>query len=112
MGMDLYYSSPAGREVWYSVDAHLISAYGFSIVETVRENPKKKTIHFGGIKGQALPIRERYMLYSLVERCLLASIFRVQDLISPRHGLGPQRADAMPPIATTVGPANLKEPWF
>jgi fatty acid synthase subunit beta len=28
-------------------------------VEIVRENPKKKTIHFGGIKGQA--IRECYM---------------------------------------------------
>jgi fatty acid synthase subunit alpha len=37
----------------------LISAYGFSIVEIVRENPKKKALHFGGIKGQA--IRERYM---------------------------------------------------
>ena len=59
MGMDLYKSSPAARAVWDSADAHLISAYGFSIVEIVRENPKKKTIHFGGIKGQA--IRERYM---------------------------------------------------
>jgi len=59
MGMDLYNSSPAARAVWDSADAHLISAYGFSIVEIVRENPKKKTIHFGGIKGQA--IRERYM---------------------------------------------------
>ena len=36
MGIDLYYSSPAGRAVWDSVDAHSISAYGFSIVETVR----------------------------------------------------------------------------
>ena len=59
MGMDLYKSSPAARAVWDSADAHLISAYGFSIVEIVRENPKKKTIHFVGIKGQA--IRERYM---------------------------------------------------
>ncbi|KAF8271214.1 fatty acid synthase [Lactarius quietus] len=59
MGMELYNSSPAARAVWDSADAHLISAYGFSIVEIVRENPKKKTIHFGGIKGQA--IRERYM---------------------------------------------------
>ena len=57
MGMDLYKSFLAARAVWDSVDAHLISAYGFSIVEIVRENPKKKTIHFGGIKGQA--IRER-----------------------------------------------------
>ncbi len=54
MGMDLYNFSPAARAVWDSADAHLISAYGFSIVQ---ENPKKKTIHFGGIKGQA--IRER-----------------------------------------------------
>ncbi|KAI9439787.1 fatty acid synthase [Lactarius indigo] len=59
MGMELYNSSPAARAVWDSADAHLITAYGFSIVEIVRENPKKKTIHFGGIKGQA--IRERYM---------------------------------------------------
>jgi malonyl CoA-acyl carrier protein transacylase len=59
MGMELYNSSPAARAVWDSADTHLISAYGFSIVEIVRENPKKKTIHFGGIKGQA--IRERYM---------------------------------------------------
>lgn len=59
MGMDLYNSSSAARAVWDSADAHLISAYGFSIVEIVRENPKTKTIHFGGIKGQA--IRERYM---------------------------------------------------
>lgn len=57
--MDLYNSSPAARAVWDSADMHLISAYGFSIVEIVRENPKKKTIHFGGIKGQA--IRKRYM---------------------------------------------------
>jgi fatty acid synthase subunit alpha len=36
----------------------LISAYGFSIVEIVRKNLKKKTIHFGGIKDQE--IRECY----------------------------------------------------
>lgn len=59
MGMELHNSSPAARAVWDSADVHLISACGFSIVEIVRENPKKKTIHFGGIKGQA--IRERYM---------------------------------------------------
>jgi fatty acid synthase subunit alpha, fungi type len=54
MGMELYNSSPAARAVWDSGDAHLISAYGFSIVEIVCENPKKKTIHFGGIRGQAI----------------------------------------------------------
>jgi fatty acid synthase subunit alpha len=42
MGMDLYNSSTAARAVWDSADAHLISAYGFSIGEIVRENPKKR----------------------------------------------------------------------
>ncbi|KAI0067274.1 fatty acid synthase [Artomyces pyxidatus] len=59
MGMDLYNSSPAARAVWDGADAHLLAVYGFSIIEIVKDNPKKKTIHFGGIKGQA--IRQRYM---------------------------------------------------
>jgi fatty acid synthase subunit beta len=59
MGMDLYNSSPAARAVWEGADAHLLAVYGFSIVEIVKDNPKEKTIHFGGIKGQA--IRQRYM---------------------------------------------------
>ncbi|KAH9963077.1 hypothetical protein BGW80DRAFT_1475673, partial [Lactifluus volemus] len=38
------------------------------LLEIVRENPKTKTIHFGGIKGQA--IRERYMemTYDTIDR--------------------------------------------
>ncbi|KAF7965824.1 hypothetical protein HWV62_41719, partial [Athelia sp. TMB] len=59
MGMDLYASSAAARAVWEGADEHLLAVYGFSIVEIVKENPKEKTIHFGGIKGQA--IRQRYM---------------------------------------------------
>ena len=59
MGMDLYASSPAARAVWDGADAHLLAVYGFSIVDIVKNNPKEKTIHFGGIKGQA--IRQRYM---------------------------------------------------
>jgi acyl transferase domain-containing protein len=43
MGIDLYNSSPAARAVWDSADAHLISAYGFSIVEIVRENTRPST---------------------------------------------------------------------
>jgi len=31
----------------------LLAVYGFSIVEIVKDNPKEKTIHFGGIEGQA-----------------------------------------------------------
>jgi len=59
MGMDLYNNSPAARAVWDGADAHLLAVYGFSIIKIVKDNPKAKTIHFGGIKGQA--IRERYM---------------------------------------------------
>jgi fatty acid synthase subunit alpha len=59
MGMDLYNNSPAARAVWDGADAHLRAVYGFSIIEIVKDNPKEKTVHFGGIKGQA--IRERYM---------------------------------------------------
>ncbi|KAF6759889.1 fatty acid synthetase alpha subunit [Ephemerocybe angulata] len=59
MGMDLYNNSPAAKAVWDGADAHLLAVYGFSILEIVKENPKEKTIHFGGIKGQA--IRQRYM---------------------------------------------------
>lgn len=59
MGMDLYNNSSAARAVWEGADAHLLSVYGFSIIDIVKNNPKEKTIHFGGIKGQE--IRERYM---------------------------------------------------
>jgi fatty acid synthase subunit alpha, fungi type/fatty acid synthase subunit beta, fungi type len=54
MGMDLYGSSPAARAVWDGADEHLLAVYGFSIIQLVRQNPKVKTIHFGGIKGQAI----------------------------------------------------------
>ncbi|KAJ7769033.1 fatty acid synthase, partial [Mycena olivaceomarginata] len=50
MGMDLYNSSPAARAVVGQRRCHLLAVYGFSI---------EKTVHFGGIKGQA--IRRRYM---------------------------------------------------
>ena len=59
MGMELYNSSPVARAVWDAADAHLTSVYGFSIVDIVKNNPKELTIHFGGIKGQA--IRQRYI---------------------------------------------------
>ena len=42
MGMDSYNTTPVAHAVWNSADTHLISAYGFSIVEIVRENPKKR----------------------------------------------------------------------
>jgi fatty acid synthase subunit alpha, fungi type/fatty acid synthase subunit beta, fungi type len=59
MGMDLYSSSPAARAVWDGADEHLLTIYGFSIIELVKQNPKEKTIHFSGIKGQV--IRQCYI---------------------------------------------------
>ena len=64
MGMDLYNSSPAARAVWEGADALLLSVCGFSIIDIVKNNPKEKTIHFGGIKGQA--IREHYMVMTMI----------------------------------------------
>jgi fatty acid synthase subunit alpha, fungi type len=48
MGIDLYSNSPTARAVWEAADGHLLAVYGFSIV---KDNPKEKTIHFGGIKS-------------------------------------------------------------
>ena len=42
----------------------------------------------------------------LVARCPVASIFQVRKLISPRQGLGPQRADTVLLIATTMEPVK------
>jgi hypothetical protein len=68
MGMNLYNASPAARAVWESADAHLLAVYGFSIIEIVKDNLKEKTVHFGGIKGQA--IRQRYidMTYDTMDK--------------------------------------------
>jgi len=68
MGMDLYNSSLVARAVWDSTDAHLISAYSFSIVEIIRENPKEKTIHFSSIKGQAIHKHYMKMTYNMMNK--------------------------------------------
>ncbi|KAK4702957.1 hypothetical protein P7C70_g3267, partial [Phenoliferia sp. Uapishka_3] len=59
MGMELYANSAVARAVWDTADVHLGEVYGFSILEIVRTNPKEKTVHFGGLKGQAT--RQKYM---------------------------------------------------
>jgi fatty acid synthase subunit alpha len=59
MGMALYNESVVARAVWDEADRHLGEVYGFSILEIVRNNPKEKIVHFGGIKGHG--IRQRYM---------------------------------------------------
>lgn len=59
MGMALYNESAVAKAVWDEADRHLGEVYGFSILEIVRNNPKEKIVHFGGIKGHG--IRQRYM---------------------------------------------------
>ncbi|KAG0363748.1 3-oxoacyl-[acyl-carrier-protein] synthase [Podila minutissima] len=68
MGMALYDSSPVAKAIWQKADRHFLENYGFSILDIVRNNPLKKTIHFGGPKGNA--IRQNYMSmrYDLVEQ--------------------------------------------
>lgn len=68
MGMDLYNTSPAARAVWDGADEHLRAVYGFSILEIVKDNPNDKTVHFGGINGQA--IRQRYMDIPLIRMAI------------------------------------------
>ncbi|KAI8145418.1 fatty acid synthase [Fennellomyces sp. T-0311] len=67
MGMALYASSPVAKDIWDRADEHFMKNYGFSIIEIVRDNPKEKTVHFGGPRGNA--IRQNYMsmTYDVVE---------------------------------------------
>eukprot|EP01062_Namystynia_karyoxenos_P028436 TRINITY_DN21550_c0_g1_i1.p1 TRINITY_DN21550_c0_g1~~TRINITY_DN21550_c0_g1_i1.p1 ORF type:complete len:4167 (+),score=1617.38 TRINITY_DN21550_c0_g1_i1:129-12503(+) len=67
MGMDLYKSSAVARGVWHQAEEHLKRAYGFSILQIVRENPKELTVYFGGKHGAQ--IRENYR----------ALVYQVQD---------------------------------
>ncbi|KAF9438054.1 3-oxoacyl-[acyl-carrier-protein] synthase [Entomortierella beljakovae] len=68
MGMALYDSSPVAKDIWQRADRHFLENYGFSILDIVRNNPLKKTIHFGGPKGNA--IRQNYMSmrYDIVDQ--------------------------------------------
>lgn len=59
MGMALYNSSPVARRIWDEADDMLKDAYGWSIKEIVRNNPKTFTVRFGGKRGRQ--IRENYL---------------------------------------------------
>ena len=65
LGMELYNNSPFARAVWDFAD---LAVYGFSIVEIVKDNPKEKTINFGGIKGQATRSRYMEMTYDTMDK--------------------------------------------
>ena len=60
--------TPAARAVWDAAGAHLLTVYGFSIIEIVKDNPKEKTIHFSGIKGQAIHTRYMEMTYNTMDK--------------------------------------------
>ncbi len=73
--------------VWTSIII-LLAVYGFSIIEIVKDNPKDKTVHFGGIKGQA--IRQRYMdmTYDAMDRdgnVKTLPLFADIDVRTPKH---------------------------
>ncbi|ORX59428.1 fatty acid synthase [Hesseltinella vesiculosa] len=67
MGMALYASSSVAKEIWDRADRHFMENYGFSILDIVRNNPKEKTVYFGGPRGNK--IRQSYMSmnYDVVE---------------------------------------------
>ncbi|KAJ1909732.1 fatty acid synthase alpha subunit Lsd1, partial [Mycoemilia scoparia] len=67
MGMDLYAKSDVARTIWDAADSHMLKAYGFSIIDIVRNNPKEKTIHFGGPKGKEMRDNYRSMTYDTVD---------------------------------------------
>ncbi|KAJ9060861.1 fatty acid synthase alpha subunit Lsd1 [Entomophthora muscae] len=66
MGMALYDSSPVARAIWDKADAHYIKFYGFSILDIVRNNPKQRTVHFGGAKGKLILKNYMDMRYDIV----------------------------------------------
>lgn len=85
MGMELYANSLAACAVWESVDSHLLNVYGFSIIEIVKENPKEKTIHFSGYKGQE--IRQRYMDMTYDIRSVILRVSSSQRSLLRSHSL-------------------------
>ncbi|KAJ3041629.1 3-oxoacyl-[acyl-carrier-protein] synthase [Rhizophlyctis rosea] len=67
MGMDLYQSSTVAREIWDRADVHMLTTYGVSILDIVRNNPKATTVHFGGKKGEAIRKGYMSMTYDVLE---------------------------------------------
>ncbi|THV02954.1 hypothetical protein K435DRAFT_852388 [Dendrothele bispora CBS 962.96] len=88
MGMDLYSSSPAARAVWDGADAHLRAVYGFSILYVVKDNPKEKSIHFGGLRGQEIPQRYMDMSYDALDKdgnVRTLPLFADVDIRTPKY---------------------------
>ncbi|KAL3462080.1 acyl transferase domain-containing protein [Aspergillus heterothallicus] len=59
MGMELYSSSSVAKGIWDEIDQQLYDAYGWSVLNIVRNNPKSLTVYFGGRHGRR--IRQNYL---------------------------------------------------
>ncbi|KAL8830553.1 MAG: hypothetical protein Q9191_001360 [Dirinaria sp. TL-2023a] len=59
MGMALYDTDDAAKTIWDRGDQYMFNLYGFSLLELVRNDPKKMTIYFGGTRGRK--IRSNYL---------------------------------------------------
>ncbi|KAE8395550.1 acyl transferase domain-containing protein [Aspergillus alliaceus] len=74
MGMSLYNTSSSAQALWDNIDNHLYNAYGWSVLDVVKNNPKTLTIHFGGKQGHK--IRQNYL--SITAETVLPDGSRVQ----------------------------------
>ncbi|KAJ1962768.1 fatty acid synthase alpha subunit Lsd1 [Dipsacomyces acuminosporus] len=61
MGMDLYATSAAARDVWDRADKHMARNYGISLLDIVRSNPREQTVYFYGSAGKH--IRQTYLSF-------------------------------------------------
>ncbi|KAJ2739815.1 fatty acid synthase alpha subunit Lsd1 [Coemansia sp. Cherry 401B] len=52
MGMDLYKQSEAARAVWDRASTHMERTYGIPLLDIVRDNPHKHTMHFADEAGE------------------------------------------------------------
>ena len=62
--------------------------YGLSIIELVKENPKEKTIHCGGIKGQTICQRYMDMTYNMMDKdgnVKMLPLFADIDVRTPKY---------------------------
>ncbi|GAB1207340.1 hypothetical protein APSETT445_006055 [Aspergillus pseudonomiae] len=75
MGMELYNRSSSAKELWDEIDAHIYNAYGWSVLDIARNNPKALTIRFGGKHGRK--IRGNYL--SITAERVLPNGDRVQE---------------------------------
>ncbi|KAJ2085938.1 fatty acid synthase alpha subunit Lsd1, partial [Coemansia sp. S142-1] len=77
MGMDLYERSETAKQIWDRADQHMLQTFGISIIDIVRNNPKERTVYFGGDKGAK--IRDNYfsLTYETVDAEGISKVLRL-----------------------------------